>query len=74
MTLVAAGYWHTTYWAESYWQQDYWLEYGAYAPPVTVGGVHGRRITRQKRKPVFLIELASLLKNYLEAKLGETHD
>ena len=29
MTLLTAGYWHTTYWAEDFWQDDYWGNYGA---------------------------------------------
>jgi len=39
---------------------------------VSPGGVaFGRRISAQKLKPVFPVELASLLQHYLEAKLGE---
>jgi len=29
MTLMTAGYWHTTYWAEDFWHNDYWADYGA---------------------------------------------
>lgn len=29
MSLLTAGYWHTTYWSENYWFQDYWPEYVA---------------------------------------------
>jgi len=28
MTLLTAGYWHTTFWAEDFWQDDYWTDYG----------------------------------------------
>lgn len=31
MTLLTAGYWHTTYWAEDFWQDDYWSDYGEVA-------------------------------------------
>jgi len=32
MTLLTAGYWHTTYWVEDFWHDDYWSDYGEAIP------------------------------------------
>jgi len=71
LALVKAGWWQTTWWPSQWWQEDWWLEYGAVA--VDVGGVRGRRVyvAPRKPKPDFPVELAHLLKDYLEVKLGE---
>lgn len=67
MTLLTAGYWHTTYWAENYWMQDYWLEYGTAAPPVapTVGD---KWIGPPVPRPKMPVEFIWLLHDYLISK------
>jgi len=66
MTLLVAGYWHTTYWCENYWQQDYWPEYGA--PVVTEGDKWiGEAVLRKKPSR----ELLLAIRQFFEAELDE---
>ena len=74
MALVKAGWWQTTWWPSQWWQEDWWLEYGVAAAVQPSGVAPTRYVRLVKVKPRFPVELARLLKDYLEAKLGETHD
>ncbi len=73
MTLLVAGYWHSTYWAENYWQQNYWLEYGTAAPtpPAAVGNAW---IGPPVPHPRFPIHLLTLIQSYLKNKIEETEN
>lgn len=70
MALLKAGWWQTTWWPSQWWQEDWWLEYGPVVVPGGVAPAH-YRVVPVKRKPVFPVELAVLVKEYLQAKLGE---
>lgn len=73
MTLLIAGWFQTTWFPDSWWQQDWWLEYGYVAPPVTPPGVAPTFRPKKKRRRLSHSTL-SLLRSYLELKLGEENE
>lgn len=68
-------YWGGSFWGDSYWGDSYWAEYGTALPPVAPTGVSTGAILRPPfrevpKKKLFNLDTLSLLRRYLEIKLG----
>lgn len=68
MTLLSAGYWHTTFFAENFYNPDYWLHYGTAV--AAVGGYYPRERLGwpTKKEPFLSREILEALFIYLQLK------
>jgi len=69
LTLLNAGYFHTTFFPENYWNPDYWLHYGAAVVAKPSGyypGKYGR--VKPSFEPPLPRELLTLVYHYLLMK------